>query len=144
MKTISTFLFGFLFLFSTSFAANGNPPPINARVPDVKHVVPANAPAQVDSMTFVAILSGDILIQMVSNINKEKGPYVFLIDSPVGSQALVDLEDILYCLQKINPFATGSNQGVYLKNRLGQWNYVGLHIDDPRLANTSTLEHRCD
>jgi len=115
-----------------------------ARVPDVPYVFPTDAPNLVESVFFISSLKGDVLTQIVSTNDKEKGPYFFLMTPPVGSKVLVDLENILLCLQKINPFAIGSNQGVYIKNPLGQWNYVGLNIADTKLEYTPYIEHRCD
>src|SRR3990167_7877041 len=85
------------------------------RVPDVPYVFPADAPNLVESVFFISSLKGDVLTQIVSTNDKEKGPYFFLMTPPVGSKVLVDLENILLCLKKINPFEIGNTQGVYIR-----------------------------
>jgi hypothetical protein len=118
-------------------------PTTTARVPEAQNVIPASAPDKVHSVTLISILSENGLTQIVATGN-ELTSHIFLMQPPEGSKEGVELLDILTCIKRINPFDTGSNQGLFLKNRNGLWHYVQLSIANVNLESTPFIKHRCD
>lgn len=114
------------------------------QVPEAQNVIPKNAPDKVHSVALISLLSENGLTQIVSTGDELAGPHNFLMQPPEGSKEGIELIDILACIKRINPFETGSNQGLFLKNRNGLWHYVQLSIADIKLENTPFIKHRCD